>query len=88
MGFLTVNNTYKIEEKKHEIFNKIMKYNDSELNLLTYKEALESDKRTYCQYTKSLVKTKHLLIFSFCNKDDYNSQIIKINLFFLYLPQT
>ena len=28
------------------------------------------------------MKTKHLLVFSFCNRKDYNSTIIKIILFF------
>ena len=70
------------EKKNNNQENKIMKYIDTELNLLPYKEALDSDKRTYCQYYSSLLITKHLLIFSFFNRKDYNSTIIKINLFF------
>ena len=61
----------------------IMKHNDEELNKLEYKLALKLDKRTYCQYYISLLKTKHILIFSFCNANDYNSKIIKIDLFFI-----
>ena len=76
--FLTLNNQLMSEDKKLKIMKKI----DSELNTLQYKDALDSDNRTYCQYTVSLIKTKHLLVFSFCNKDDYNSRAIKINLFF------
>ena len=34
------------------------------------------------QYYISLIKTNHLLIFSFCLNDDYNSRIMKILLFF------
>ena len=81
--FLTLNNQYLNNEKKEEIYNKTLKHSDSELNLLSYNEALQSDKRTYCQYTSSLIKTRHLLIFSFCNNNDYNSLLIKINLFLI-----
>ena len=41
------------------------------------------DKRTYCEYYISLLKTKHSLFFSFCYNSDYNSRIIKIDLFFI-----
>ena len=54
----------------------------SELNNLSYKEAIENDKRSYCTYYKSLIITKHLLFFSFLPTLDYNSRIIKIFLFF------
>ena len=65
--------------------NILNKYNDTELNKLKYEDALLKDKRTYCQYFFSLLKKEHLLIFSFyCNNNDYNSQIIKIFLFFFY----
>ena len=57
-------------------------YTNSELNSLPYKDALDHDKRSYIQYYISLLKTNHLLIFSFYPFDDYNSQIIKMFLFF------
>ena len=60
----------------------IMKLNDDQINTLPYELAIKKDKRTYCQYYKSLVKTKHPIIFSFIHDGDYNSKIIKINLFF------
>ena len=50
---------------------------------MPYNLALIFDKRTYCQYYLSLIKTKHILVFSFYFRDDYNSQIIKIDLFFI-----
>ena len=59
-----------------------MNYNDYELNSFSYENALKIDKRTYCEYYKSLLKTKHLLIFTFFNHNDYNSKTIKICLFF------
>ena len=60
---------------------KIIPYNDEELNNLDYKLALKYDTRKYCQYYLSLLKTKHILIFTFCNNNDYNLKIIKIDLF-------
>ena len=59
-------------------------YNDRELNSLSYKKALKIDKRTYIQYYLSLLKTNHLFLFTFINKTDHNSRIIKILLFFFY----
>ena len=62
----------------------IISFNDEELNNLDYKLALKFDKRTFCEYYLSLIKTKHILIFTFySNKNDYNSRIIKIDLLFI-----
>ena len=58
-------------------------YTDDELNDLPYDLAVLNDGRTYCQYLTSLIKTNHFLIFSFCYNKDYNSRIIKIDLFFI-----
>ena len=64
------------------ILNEIsINYNDYELNNLNYNDALILDKRTYTQYYFSLLKTKHIIIFTFYTKNDYNSRIIKIILF-------
>ena len=60
---------------------KVMEYTNEELNGLEYNLALQYDRRTFSQYYISLLKIKHNLIFSFFNYDDYNSRIIKINLF-------
>ena len=65
-----------------KISKKIMKLNIYELNNLSYKEALKKDKRSYIKYYISLLKTRHLILFSFCPLKDYNSRIIKISLFF------
>ena len=62
-------------------YMKVMKLNDYELNTLVYKDALVLDKRTYIEYYLSLLKTKHLLIFTFFNNKDYNSTVIKICLY-------
>ena len=44
---------------------KILEYNDNELNNLTYDLALKIDKRNYCNYYISLLKTKHPIFFTF-----------------------
>ena len=71
-------NYIKLTKKEKLIFS----YNDKELNTLVYLKARLFDKRTYCQYYLSLLKTQHILLFTFCNHKDYNSQMIKIYLFF------
>ena len=60
------------------------KNTDSELNSLSYKDALKLDQRTYCQYYWSLLKKKQSILFSFYPYKDYNSQIIKSFLFFFF----
>ena len=62
---------------------KTMKYSDDEMNSLSYELALQNDNRSYSEYYISLLKTKHNLISSFCYNNDYNSKIIKIDLFFI-----
>ena len=58
-------------------------YTDYELNSLSYKDALKIDKRTLCEYYISLIKIQNPIIFSFCPIKDYNTLIIKIDLFIL-----
>ena len=62
-------------------YNNNYNYNDNELNKLNYEEALIIDKRSYMDYYFSLLKIKHLILFTFFNNTDYNSKIIKIYLF-------
>ena len=75
----------KKEEKEEKESEKLMKFTDFEINTLPYQEALEKDKRTFFQYYISLLKTNHILIFSFYSNIDYNSYLIKICLFLFYL---
>ena len=79
-SFLNLKNN---SQNKIKMIKNIMNYNKEEINALTYNLALIYDKRSFCQYYNSLLKVKHNLIFSFCNNDDYNSKIIKIDLFFI-----
>jgi len=57
-------------------------FNDEEMNSLDYESAQKKDKRTYVQYYLSLLRTKHILLLTFFNWKDYNSQTIKIYIFF------
>ena len=80
LALLNNNNEIKRIIKKYD---NVLSYNDYELNKLKYKDAITDDKRTYIEYYISLLRSNNLLIFSFyCNNNDYNSQIIKIYLFF------
>ena len=88
-----INNLHESESKRKNIDSSIKSLtkvennsnfndiNDNELNLLTYILAKENDKRTFLDYYISLIKTKHNLLFLFFNNKDYNSIIIKFDLF-------
>ncbi len=76
-----INHSKKI--KKNKIPSNILKYTDDEINDLEYETALKKDKRNYCKYYISLIKTKHDIYFSFFYGQDYNAKILKIDLFFL-----
>ena len=54
--------------KKREKVKTIMEFNDDEMNELSYELALNFDKRSFCQFYISLLKTKHNFIFSFFYK--------------------
>ena len=79
------NHDFNIELNEQEIYQNYLKINgktDIEMNSLLYKEAKKIDNRTYFMYYASLIRTNHLLFFSFFPIMDYNSQILKIFLFF------
>ena len=71
---------FKIEKALKQV-KATMNYNDEELNDLEYGSALKIDKRKYCAYYYSLLKTKHPIFFTFFNDNDYNLKIVKIDLF-------
>jgi len=62
--------------------NVLLKLNDFEINNLSYNEAIKFDKRGYIEYYFSLLRRKHIVIFSFYTDNDYNSKMIKISVFF------
>ena len=66
-----------IETIKYDKYN----FTNEELNDLSYELALTYDKRNYWQYYISLLKEKHLIIFTFCNSQDYNIFTLKFSLF-------
>ena len=85
---ININPKNKIKNKKDKIGKKeikenILNYIDEEINSLSYDLAKKVDNRTYCQYYGSLLITQHNLICALCNKNDYNSRIIKIDLYFI-----
>ena len=80
---LLTNSSKSQDKKTIEKVKQIMEYNEDEINTLEFHLALLFDKRSYCQYYISLLRTKHNFIFSFCHNNDYNSKIIKIDLFFI-----
>ena len=71
------------EGNKQKISNPNDNYIIYELNSFTYEEALKNDKRGFWSYYLSLIRTKQLIIFSFCPLKDYNLRLIKIDLFVL-----
>ena len=64
------------KEKEGEI-------NQDELYDLDYDGAIKKDKRTYCQYSCSLIKQNHPIVSTFFYNNDYNSKLLKINVFVL-----
>ena len=78
-----MNNNYEIQViKKNNEKEKVIEYMAFEMNSFKYEDALKLDKRTYFQFYKSLIKEKHILLFVFNKKKDYNSIIVKLCLLF------
>ena len=94
--YINNNNITKFNSKNANFIRSLSKYyenvsiknremlNDFELNSLPYNEAIMLDKRSYFQYYISLLKLKHLIIFTFFNGEDYNFKSVKISLFILF----
>ena len=61
--------------------NKYNSLNDQELNTLDYIQAIDLDKRSYCQYYISLLKKKQLILFTFYPANDFNLVTLKLCLF-------
>ena len=82
------NKKNKIKMQSKSVCKKITKKNsyiEAELNKLSYEKAILIDKRTYLQYYWSLLKNKHILIFAFYTKNDYNLKCSKIALLIIIL---
>jgi hypothetical protein len=68
-------------DKKQKLKEEFNNLNTAELNNLEYEKAIILDKRTYLQYYFSLLKKKHLILFTFLPTNDYNVMSLKIALF-------
>ena len=75
-------NSKNLQNNKYTKIN-LKNYIEEEINDFSYNMAIKYDKRNYCQYYISLIKTQHNLICALFNNNDYNSGIIKINLFLI-----
>ena len=73
-----------ILKANNDDYNEKDNFNDEELNNLEYEKAKIIDKRNFSQYYLSLLKKKHILLFSFIPMNDYNLMYIKLCLF-LYI---
>ena len=81
-----INAINNINIKKNDLNTNFIKdenLNEQELNSLDYNIAVYIDKRTYFQYYWSLLKKKHLILFTFIPANDYNLFSLKIALFLL-----
>ena len=56
-----------------------------ELNEMEYLKAKENDKRNFGQMYWSLLSREHLIIFTFCSKNDYNIISVKLTRFFFFV---
>ena len=73
-----------INNRKKKLKDKLkISYNDFELNSFDYRNSILNDKRTFCQYYLSLLRSKNLILFSFLPTNDYNTMIIKLCIFSL-----
>ena len=81
ISLVNMNNSFNVKTSK-KLKLKSEDFNDYILNELQYEDALKKYKRNFTQFYLSLLKRKHILFFSFFKLKDYNSQIIKIFLFF------
>ena len=90
---LIIKNNKNIEKEKNNYFDKVIDlvpkdrrykyFVDDELNSLDYEYALNIDTRSYCQVYYSLLRQNHLIIFTFCVKNDYNIFLLKFALFLI-----
>ena len=90
---LIIKNNKNIENEKINYLDKVVDlvpkdrrykyFVDGELNSLNYEYALKIDTRSYCQVYYSLLRQSHLIIFTFCVKNDYNIFLLKFALFLI-----
>ena len=80
----TENNDNNLEIKtKEETKNEKEKLSDYELNDLEYSAAIELDNRNFFRIYYYLLKREHIILFTFCNWNDFNIFSIKLSKFFM-----
>ena len=72
--------SHMVTQEEKEFIKRVLRYNDTELNMLSYRDAIKYDHRNFLSFYISVLKTKHIIL-SILDKRDYNSRIIKIFLF-------
>ena len=78
--------TCKFSMKKTKNINKRTIYiTINELNEIPYDIAMKFDRRNYFRFYLTLLKVKHILLFTFFISMDYNLKIVKIDLFIFNL---
>jgi hypothetical protein len=75
-----------IDEKIKEYYSnkrkKSFKYSNEEINDMNFEDSIKNDKRKFSQIYYSFLQNSQLIIFTFCNKSDYNICVLKKQLFF------
>ena len=69
----------KTENNTEFKFININVLDDYELNNLNYEDALKLDKRSFIQIYCDMVHKNHLIMFTFCNPNDFNLIFLKIS---------
>ena len=83
-GFINKNYSKKIILQKQDVMNNLKELTDIEMNSLEYELAKIKDKREFCKYYFSLIRTKHILLRTFKIKIGFDSRIINLcNFLFL-----
>ena len=59
---------------------KAKKYDEKELDELEFQEAIIYDKRKFCRIFWFALKQKHILFYTFCNKDSYKPFAIRLSI--------
>ena len=81
-----ISKQYAIKDKKLKVVKKVKQnYDDYELNSLEYLEAIKYDNRTFFAIYCSILKREHLIIFTFCSRNDYNIFNVKLSKLFFFI---
>ena len=85
LNFKRISIYKKKNNNKKKSLIKTFENTDYELNLVDYQKALMLEKRTFFKMYISLLRSKHVILFTFFNDNNYNVYNIKVNYFFFTL---